>query len=259
MITLFGRMSTNEKREAVRRLSELSDEEKFVIIATGKYIGEGFDFPRLDTLFLAMPIAWKGKVAQYTGRLHRIYQGKNDVIVFDYVDVNIPVLERMYYKRIRGYKAIGYKTMARNDDGEQINVIFDADDYWMPMIDDFKSANREIVIVSPAITIKKINAIIPVLSAKLIDGIVITLITSPISGINERYRDKIAECAERLKNAGIKVVEKETLHQKFAVIDQRIIWYGSVNPLGFCKHEDNMIRIEGEELAVSLLTQCYRD
>ena len=98
MITLVGGMSTKDKRSVNSRLLGLRDEEKFVIVATGKYAGEGFDFPRLDTLFLAMPVAWKGKVAQYTGRLHRLYEGKKDVVVYDYVDVNIPVLERMHYK-----------------------------------------------------------------------------------------------------------------------------------------------------------------
>ena len=69
-------------------MQAISDNENLIIIATGKYVGEGFDYPRLDTLFLALPIAWKGKVAQYAGRLHRNYPGKSDVQIYDYVDMD---------------------------------------------------------------------------------------------------------------------------------------------------------------------------
>jgi superfamily II DNA or RNA helicase len=79
-------------------------------MATGRYIGEGFDDARLDTLFLAMPIAWKGTLAQYVGRLHRSHPTKREVIVYDYVDEAVPVLKRMSEKRVRGYKSFGYST-----------------------------------------------------------------------------------------------------------------------------------------------------
>ena len=82
--------------------------EGFCILATGRYIGEGFDEARLDTLFLAEPVAWKGTLQQYAGRLHRLHEGKEEVRIFDYVDEGIAVLESMYRKRLRGYKAMGY-------------------------------------------------------------------------------------------------------------------------------------------------------
>ena len=78
------------------------------MLSTGRYLGEGFDDARLDTLFLAMPIAWKGTLAQYVGRLHREYAGKRDVVVYDYVDGLVPVLARMSEKRQAGYRALGY-------------------------------------------------------------------------------------------------------------------------------------------------------
>jgi superfamily II DNA or RNA helicase len=79
-----------------------------VIVATGRYAGEGFDDARLDTLFLALPISWKGTLQQYAGRLHRSYEGKRIVQVYDYVDAYVSVLSRMYERRLRGYKAMGY-------------------------------------------------------------------------------------------------------------------------------------------------------
>ena len=86
----------------------VSDDQERLILATGRYVGEGFDDARLDTLFLTMPIAWKGTLAQYVGRLHRLHDGKRDVLVVDYVDQAIPVLARMATKRRAGYHALGY-------------------------------------------------------------------------------------------------------------------------------------------------------
>jgi superfamily II DNA or RNA helicase len=80
----------------------------------GRYIGEGFDDNRLDTLFLALPVAWKGTLVQYAGRLHRVHSGKTEVRIYDYIDNNVPVLMRMFQKRLRGYNSIGYQTDANN-------------------------------------------------------------------------------------------------------------------------------------------------
>ena len=94
IIILMGKISPKEKRQTMEKLSNITDGEKLIIIASGKYIGEGFDYPRLDTLLLAMPITWKGKVAQYAGRLHRNYKGKNEVQILDYVDIRVPALNK---------------------------------------------------------------------------------------------------------------------------------------------------------------------
>jgi superfamily II DNA or RNA helicase len=101
-------MGTKQQRAAMQRLDDVPAADERVLIATGRYIGEGFDDARLDTLFLAMPIAWKGTLAQYVGRLHRLYPTKREVIVYDYVDEAVPMLKRMSEKRVRGYKSFGY-------------------------------------------------------------------------------------------------------------------------------------------------------
>jgi superfamily II DNA or RNA helicase len=108
VIMLTGGMGTKQQRAARQRLDEVPAADERVLIATGRYIGEGFDDARLDTLFLAMPIAWKGTLAQYVGRLHRLYPTKREVIVYDYVDEAAPMLKRMSEKRVRGYKSFGY-------------------------------------------------------------------------------------------------------------------------------------------------------
>lgn len=91
IITLVGSESMKDKRQKMERLAELSPKEPLVVVATGRYVGEGFDYPRLDTLFLVSPVLWKGIIAQYAGRLHREYHGKTDVRIYDYIDIRLPV------------------------------------------------------------------------------------------------------------------------------------------------------------------------
>ena len=107
VIVLRGGMRTADRRAALAALG-VAGARRRVVLSTGRYLGEGFDDARLDTLFLAMPIAWKGTLAQYVGRLHREHTGKRDVVVHDYIDGLVPVLARMGEKRQAGYRALGY-------------------------------------------------------------------------------------------------------------------------------------------------------
>jgi superfamily II DNA or RNA helicase len=109
VITLKGGMGKKQRQAAADKLASIPDGIPRVILATGSYIGEGFDDSRLDTLFLTMPISWRGTLQQYVGRLHRIHAGKKVVRVYDYVDAHVPMLARMYEKRLKGYRAIGYE------------------------------------------------------------------------------------------------------------------------------------------------------
>jgi superfamily II DNA or RNA helicase len=109
VVKLHGGMGTVERRAARKRLAQAGPRTSRLVLATGRYLGEGFDDARLDTLFLAMPVAWKGTIVQYAGRLHRRHPGKSEVRVYDYVDRNVPVLARMFEKRLKGYRSIGYE------------------------------------------------------------------------------------------------------------------------------------------------------
>jgi len=97
-----------KQRKTLTEEMKTVDSER-VILATGRYLGEGFDDSRLDTLFLTLPVSWKGTVAQYAGRLHRLHDMKTEVIIYDYADLNVPMLVKMYGRRVSGYKAIGYE------------------------------------------------------------------------------------------------------------------------------------------------------
>src|SRR5215211_2665162 len=109
-----GGMGKKQRDALASQISAVADGQPRVILATGRYIGEGFDDARLDTLFLAMPISWRGTVQQYVGRLHRLHADKRIVRVYDYVDASVPVLNRMYEKRVKAYEAVGYSVARRS-------------------------------------------------------------------------------------------------------------------------------------------------
>jgi len=109
LVVLQGGMGAKQRRKVVEQLAAIPDGEERLILATGRYIGEGFDDARLDTLFLALPFSWKGMLVQYAGRLHRLHPDKEEVRVYDYVDGSVPMLAKMHEKRMKGFRAIGYE------------------------------------------------------------------------------------------------------------------------------------------------------
>ena len=113
LVVLRGGMGAGERKAVAASLKSIPDDAPRILLATGRYIGEGFDDARLDTLFLALPVSWRGTIQQYAGRLHRLHDRKRDVTIFDYVDALVPMLAKMHQKRLRGYAAIGYSVAPR--------------------------------------------------------------------------------------------------------------------------------------------------
>lgn len=116
-VVLHGGMGTLQSRAAAQALATIPDGEERVLVATGRYLGEGFDDARLDILFLTLPISWRGTLAQYAGRLHRLHAAKREVLIYDYVDANEPMLAKMAAKREVGYRSQGYRTVDRAELG----------------------------------------------------------------------------------------------------------------------------------------------
>ena len=248
-ITLIGTDSAKTKKKMAESLAIIPPNEKLIIIATGKYIGEGFDYPRLDTLFLASPIAWRGTLAQYSGRLHREYPNKQDVIVYDYIDIHIPVLERMYHKRLSGYSQIGYKALSSKNEPEKISMIYDCNTFAEVIKNDFAEAKKEILIISPYIRKKQLNIGIEWLKIPIQKGISITVVTRPI----ESYREQapIRNCIEYLQ-AKFTVTQKPNVYKKFIIIDNQLVWYGSFSLFDFGNSDDTIMRLESRELVAEL-------
>ncbi|WP_338055994.1 TOTE conflict system archaeo-eukaryotic primase domain-containing protein [Thermanaerosceptrum fracticalcis] len=253
VITLTGGMSAKERKAALERLSSIPAESNIAIVATGKFVGEGFDEPRLDTLFLAMPVAWKGTVQQYAGRLHRLYQNKSEVQIYDYVDVHVGVLERMYQKRLKGYASIGYSARGDSRPFESINTIFDNSNFLTVFSNDISFAKSDIIIVSPYVTKKRLSQMLSILMTGINNGAKLTVITRPETDYKERDRLTFEEMISSIKNTGASIIFKSNIHQKFAVIDQRIVWYGSINLLSFGNSEESIMRLDSLNIANELI------
>ena len=245
---LLGSDSAKEKREKLDALRAVPEGEPLLIIATGKYIGEGFDEPRLDTLFLAMPFSWKGTLAQYVGRLHRNYEGKREVRVYDYVDVHVPMLERMYQRRLKGYAELGYQTLS--DDTESTpGLIYTGKTYGDAFEMDVLAASRELVISAPTLARSRIQAVL----GKRRKNVKLRVITRSVEGYSVEQQARVLAAIKLLEEADVKIVMQPNLTQRYAVIDGTIVWYGDINFLSAAKVEDTAIRLESPELAGELL------
>ena len=252
VITLTGSDRTKDKREALQRLQTISPSEPLVIVATGKYVGEGFDYLRLDTLFLALPISWKGLVAQYAGRLHRENEGKKDVRIYDYIDIHEPVCDSMYRKRLKGYASIGYKTIIKgqptlfddvNDIDFSINEgqIFNGKTYFRPYKTDLGTAKHSIVLSSPKLYKVERNDLVEHLMNLSSQGIEVLVLTQTAN-----------EQAEYLQRKGLSVKIIPTLSLCTTIIDKSVVWYGAINALGYTSEEENVIKVTDNNLADEL-------
>lgn len=242
------------KEDMRQQMRAVSKDETVVLVAIDKYVGEGFNFPRLDTMMLTMPVAAEGNIEQFAGRLHRDYETKKDVIIYDYVDLHIRVLEKMYHKRLRAYKKIGYSICNNiSSEKQEAGSIFDMNNFEDVYKRDLLEANKEIIISSPGINLAKVNAFIKLIKQKQEDGVKITVIT-----INpEEYpKDKIEETmslVQTLKNNTVNVHLHTHMHEHFAIIDDKIVWYGSMNLLSRTKEDDNLMRVSSNEVAQELM------
>lgn len=253
VVTLTGTGSTKEKRETLQHLHEISKEEPLAIVATGKYVGEGFDYPRLDTLFLALPVSWKGLVAQYAGRLHRENDGKKDVRIYDYIDIHEPVCDNMYRKRLKGYASIGYKIISRHsptlfDKVQDIAVpicmeqIFNGGTFSRPYSSSIGDAKRSIVVSSPKLYRVERNVLVNQLSELVHIGIEVLIITTT-NTLETEY----------LLQRGLSVRILPEVKLCTTIIDKSIVWYGAINALGYATEEDNVIKVVDDKLANELM------
>lgn len=260
VISVTGGMGTKETRKTLEKITTAPADKPIVLVASGRFIGEGFDEPRLDTLFLAMPISWKGTLQQYAGRLHRLFAGKNEALIYDYVDIHVQVFEKMYNRRLSGYASIGYKAKGENfanlkktNDNGNVDIIFDKSNFLPVFLNDILYARNEILIVSPFVTKRRTQQMIHELEITLANKVNVTVVTRPASDFTNKDLSSWNDAIEQLKTAGIHLVFKSNIHQKFAIFDQKIVWYGSINLFSYGAAEESMMRIESTKIAYELI------
>ena len=258
LILLTGANGTKARKVQVDELNDVKDNESLILVGTGSLLGEGFDYPRLDTLFMATPISGENVVEQYVGRLNRDYDGKENVIVYDYVDCHIPKFDKMYAARLKAYKKIGYE-LCINVGGEkqQANAIYDINNYAETYWKDIEEARTNVVISSPRLNTQKVKRIIDNLEERQELGIKVTIVTWHPDAYKYGRDDVRMELLEELRKAGfeIKLVSDNCEH--YAVIDNEIVWYGNVNLLSKEDAEDNLMRVCSKEIAAELLEMTF--
>ena len=258
LILLTGANGTKARRAQVEELNKVDDSDSLILVGTGSLLGEGFDFPRLDTLFMATPVSGENVVEQYVGRLNRDYDGKENVIVYDYVDSHIPKFDKMYSARLKAYKKIGYE-LCVNMDGEKqkANAIYDIENYAETYWKDLEEANSAVVVSSPRLNNQKVDRIIKILGKRRELGVKVTIVTWHPDAYKYGKDDVRMELMERLRKAGFEIRLVEETCEHYAVIDNEIVWYGSVNLLSKEDAEDNLMRVCSKDIAAELLEMTF--
>ena len=258
LILLTGANGTKARRIQVEELNKVDDSDSLILVGTGSLLGEGFDFPRLDTLFMATPVSGENVVEQYVGRLNRDYDGKENVIVYDYVDSHIPKFDKMYAARLKAYKKIGYELCVNMEGKKQkANAIYDIENYAETYWKDLEEANSAVVVSSPRLNNQKVDRIIKMLRKRRELGVKVTIVTWHPDAYKYGKDDVRMELMERLRKAGFEIRLVEGSCEHYAVIDNEIVWYGSVNLLSKEDAEDNLMRVCSKDIAAELLEMTF--
>ena len=255
---LSGDKSKKKLQEIREQMEGVSADETMILVATGQMAGEGFDYPRLDTLIMATPVSWKGIVEQYAGRLNRDYEGKKDVVIYDYVDSHIDKFDKMYGKRLKAYRQIGYQ-ICTNISGEkqEAGAIYDFENYLEVFQRDLQEAEKDIIISSPQMNRKKVYQMISLLKERQEAGVKVTVVTWHPDGYKYGKSEVRMELLEQLRGTGFEIQLMEEGCECFAVVDQKVVWYGNMNFLSKEDMEDNLMRVVSEDIAAEIMEMTF--
>ena len=251
---LYGDNTDKENADIRVRLKQVTKNESLILVATGQKIGEGFDFPRLDVLMLAAPVSFEGRLEQYVGRLNRDYEGKEAVYVYDYIDAHMRFFNKMYGKRLKTYKRTGFFIWTGDEQTKQIiNAIYDSGNYTEKFEQDIVEAEKSIVISSPDIRQDKIDRLLILVKDRQEKGVNVTVITTDPEEVVYGSTDVCYGLIYEMKQVGINVVKKAEVEERFATIDDELVWHGGMNLLGKVDVWDNLMRIKNHQVAAELL------
>lgn len=248
-ILLTGEINAKERKTILDSLPGFEYEHR-IIVATESLLSEGFDLSYLDTLLIATPISWDGSITQQAGRLHRSHEGKRRVEIFDYVDLSIPMLARMYQKRLKTYAKLGYEVYAAEDSGQpDYNILIEPANAIEVLINGIIGAAKSVFIAAPYASAACLAKLTAALTGTTARGIALEIIVA-----STPCDDARAIFAEM----GIDYSVKTEGRLCAAVIDEETVWYGTIPLLAFPKKEDCSIRFKSSEVAAELLDEIQR-
>ena len=248
-ILLTGEIGAKERKAILNSLPGFEHEHR-IIVATESLLSEGFDLSYLDTLFIATPISWDGSVTQQVGRLHRSHEGKQQVEIFDYIDLSIPMLARMYQKRLKTYAKLGYVIYSAEDSEQpDYNILIEPANAIEALIKDITGATKSAFIAASYASAACLTKLTTTLAGAAARGITLEVyVASPPRD------DAKAIFAEM--NVDYSVKAKGRLCA--AVIDEETVWYGTIPLLAFPKKEDRSIRFKSNEVAAEFLSEIQQ-
>ena len=248
-ILLTGEIGAKERKAILDSLPGFEHEHR-IIVATESLLSEGFDLSYLDTLFIATPISWDGSVTQQVGRLHRSHEGKQQVEIFDYIDLSIPMLARMYQKRLKTYAKLGYEIYSAEDSEQpDYNILIEPANAIEALIKDITGATKSAFIAASYASAACLTKLTTTLAGAAARGITLEVyVASPPRD------DAKAIFAEM--NVDYSVKAKGRLCT--AVIDEETVWYGTIPLLAFPKKEDRSIRFKSNEVAAEFLSEIQQ-
>lgn len=233
---ISGKSKNKERDEILEKLSSIKG--AFVLLSTGKFIGEGFDLPQLDTLVLAAPLSWKNNLIQYAGRIHRYFEGKEEVRIFDYIDIHVPYLERMFQRRQVAYRKMNYQISSESKQ----QAFYDEKSFHPAFHADILQARNEVALICSYLQRNKLQQFIsnyPKAKIKVI-----------LSTSSENFLS-----LKNMENEHLDVIQiNEKITSNAVIIDQSLIWYGH-NPMltNLKSDEIGLLRLESEALSEELL------
>ena len=258
LLLLYGNKSKKELQKVREQMEKVPAGETMILVATGQMVGEGFNYPRLDTLIMATPISWRGIVEQYAGRLNRDYAGKKDVLIYDYVDSHIDKFDRMYGKRLKAYKQIGYRICTNiSAEKQEAGAIYDFENYLEVFERDLQEAEKDIIISSPRMNRKKVYRMVSLLKERQDAGVKVTVVTWHPDCYKYGKSEVRMELLEQLRSTGFEIQLMEEGCEHFMVVDQKIVWYGNMNFLSKEDMEDNLMRVVSGNIAAEIMKRTF--
>ena len=245
-ILLTGEIDAKERKAILSSLPGFEHEHR-IIVATESLLGEGFDLSYLDTLLIATPISWDGSITQQAGRLHRSHEGKRQVEIFDYIDLSIPMLARMYQKRLKTYAKLGYEVYAAEDSGRpDQNILIEPASAIEALVDDITGATKSAFIAAPYASAACLAKLADAFSGAIARGITLEIY------IASTPRD---DAKTALTKMGVEYAMRAEGRLCATVIDEETVWCGTIPLLAFPKKEDCSIRFKNTEIAAELLDE----
>ncbi|WP_420804976.1 TOTE conflict system archaeo-eukaryotic primase domain-containing protein [Bifidobacterium biavatii] len=275
VILLYGADPKSIRQEKLQQVTHIPPDESLAVVATGSYIGEGFDQKRLDTLMLAAPVSVETAVTQYIGRLHRDNNGKQEVRIYDYIDVTVPMSSTMYRKRLKTYLSQGYeplladelsnsmlrqaktdallyrtKTLISDDNTrpDAQNDIVTANDFLSTFSNDIMHCSQSITINASYLSQRGITQFDNAIMQAINRGVVVTITVRQPDTATETSRARTQRNITRLRALGCQVHTVESCNE-FTIFDDTLIWFGTIEPLGNAKPDDCSLRFHDPALA----------